>query len=409
MTSASRCASLPLQVAMVQFWIFEKIPIPILRTKKTTSMDLTPAITTTIYENQRYSAWGWGPGALLVTDRPRFSTADGKVGWATLEEVDAALSCPGWEAAPGGWSSPNESDDITCSNSGGNSSSRASNDDGDAALWRYGHSFKGAVCCEHSHAEKGALDFVRRRRLTRTSVWTGHGLLLLPTPGRCGVGVGVGVGSGGGGGGGGGGCGRMDAEAVGRLGDLLLGAFARASLARWPREGAVPEDPRAAADLKRRLYRHLGILLPAEAEPPPPHPAPPLPAADTAKQTDQKGLLPGPADKARCDGAGVVLGVTPCSEGGEDSIVGGERGGAHRNEGDWEAAEVAAVEGVLAGLSRGALAAFVDEVEAERPVRRAALPCFSGCLLRMLLWHRRSRPRSQGLSLRSCRRMRHSS
>ena len=137
-----------------------------------------------IYENQRYGTIsGWGPGSLLITDRKRFSTADGRlccndriskhrsaicqnvqlfscsasymrhytstctnshqiliadgsscirVGWATLEEAEVALaSSVGWAPQAPEWAFPDEVADV-----GG--CDRVTADDG----WRYGGSFK---------------------------------------------------------------------------------------------------------------------------------------------------------------------------------------------------------------------------------------------------------------------------
>ena len=243
---------------------------------------MTTTLTTRVelYENQRYS-FGWKSSSLLPTDRLRYSTADGKFGWSTLADAEAAHKCIGWAPQSIEWSYPD-----------------GEGDEG----WRYGSSFKGAVCCEHMPSEKGSLDFVRRRRLHRAYEWTGEGLKAHNY----------------------GGCGRVDSEIAEKVSAMLLNAIAHGLLLRAPSEIPAQVDIQLLCELKGRLCTYLGIAEEVNDT---------VATTDALASATNSGLRTSEASQtsnvadvgARCKNCGAILSLTAASEhecaSGADALI----------------------------------------------------------------------------------------
>jgi len=225
-----------------------------------------------LYENQRYS-FGWKSGSLLPTDRLRYSTADGRFGWSALADAEAAHKCIGWAPLSSEWSYPD-----------------GEGDDG----WRYGSSFKGAVCCEHLPSEKGSLDFVRRRRLHRAYEWTGEGLKSHNY----------------------GGCGRVDCEIAEKVSAMLLNALAHGLIIRASNDSTAQVDLHLLCELKCRLCTCLGIAEEANnAAPTSDAGASTKNVPETKKITNETDQIDNVADVgARCKNCGAILSLTAASE-----------------------------------------------------------------------------------------------
>lgn len=225
-----------------------------------------------LYENQRYS-FGWKSGSLLPTDRLRYSTVDGKFGWSALADAEAAHKCIGWAPQSSEWSFPD-----------------GDGDDG----WRYGSSFKGALCCEHLPPEKGSLDFVRRRRLHRVYEWTGEGM----KPHNYG------------------GCGRVDSEIAEKVSAMLLNALAYGMIIRAPNDSTAQIDVHLLCELKCRLCTSLGIAVEANNAASTSNTSSSVKnVPDAKKNTDEADQIADVADVgARCKNCGAILSLTAASE-----------------------------------------------------------------------------------------------
>ena len=113
--------------------------------------DTTPVSSLCVlFENERWQALGrsFSWKGLAMTDRARYSSADGRVSWNTLEQAESALLPHCWT-----WAGPEWEVDVLL-------------DDGTSAEWRYHDNFSKGDMPKGSLA-KTASSYVRRRCLRR--------------------------------------------------------------------------------------------------------------------------------------------------------------------------------------------------------------------------------------------------
>ena len=119
--------------------------------------DTTPVSSLCVlFENERWQALGrsFSWKGLAMTDRARYSSADGRVSWNTLEQAESALLPHCWT-----WAGPEWEVDVLL-------------DDGTSAEWRYHDNFSKGDMPKGSLA-KTASSYVRRRCLKRgCASWT---------------------------------------------------------------------------------------------------------------------------------------------------------------------------------------------------------------------------------------------
>lgn len=196
--------------------------------------------TVVLYENERFqlSSFGWSKNGLLPTDRRHISTRNGKQGWSSLEEADAAMISHGWTWTQNEWdiqlddSLPHQSfysvGGSTDLNTNKNGIQEASKAKIDSEGWTYATNFSSIDT--NGAAVKAMTHFVRRRRRTRQQSYIGPSIANAT-------------------------CDHCDSQKVKDLSDSLLEVLAQTSLYENPGDYSEVETNR----LKNKLHDLLGI------------------------------------------------------------------------------------------------------------------------------------------------------